>query len=403
MLTLYSKNQPVKPQPNYLLIFEAIACHEAAIEYKPAGKLKISFTEIWKFSIPMHPFTIATGTMDYAQNIFIRIHVEEGLFGVGECSAFPMIAGETQATCFEMAKEFAAIWKGKDARNIAERLDELHQFTAFNSTAKSAFDMALYDLAAKKAGLPLYQFLGGERKEIETDLTIGIGKPSEMAQTAVSFKKNGVRIIKIKLGKNGKEDIERVERIREAVGDEMILRIDANQGWSPEIAAMALTAMDPFNIQFCEQPMRHWHDKELPALRKISPIRLMADESVFDHHDAQRLIEADACDFVNIKLAKSGGMLEAARINECCENSRIPCMMGGMLESRLALTSFAHFALAHKNIIFYDLDTCLLGHKIDPVIAGVRYRGYFLDVSETPGIGADVADSFLKQCQQASI
>src|SRR3990170_3053318 len=111
----------------------------------------INRTEIWKFSIPMHPFRIATGTMYFAQNIFIRLHVSEGNYGVGECSAFPMITGETQATCFEMAKEFAALWKNKDAEDIPERLKELDDFTAYNSTIKSAFDMALYDLASKAA------------------------------------------------------------------------------------------------------------------------------------------------------------------------------------------------------------------------------------------------------------
>src|ERR1700712_1821529 len=114
-------------------------------------------TTIYKLSIPMHPFQIATGTMYHAQNIFIRMETDEGLTGVGECSAFPLITGESQATCFEMAREFAAMWKNKDAADISGRLKELDHYTAFNATAKSAFDMALYDLAAQKAGLPLYK------------------------------------------------------------------------------------------------------------------------------------------------------------------------------------------------------------------------------------------------------
>ncbi len=120
--------------------------------------MNILRTEIYKFSIPMHPFTIATGTMDYAQNIFIRIHTDAGNYGVGECSAFPMIVGETQSTCFEMAKDFAKLWKGKDPLKIEERMAGLHSFTAFNSTIKSAFDMALYDIAAKEAEMPLFRF-----------------------------------------------------------------------------------------------------------------------------------------------------------------------------------------------------------------------------------------------------
>src|ERR1700729_52577 len=134
--------------------------------------MKIVHTDIYKFSIPMRPFTIATGTMDFAQNTLIRVHTDAGYYGVGECSAFPMIVGETQATCFEMAKDFAALWNGKDPLDIAARMRQLHDFTAFNATIKSAFDIALHDLAAKTAGQPLYRYLGGNNKTVETDLTI---------------------------------------------------------------------------------------------------------------------------------------------------------------------------------------------------------------------------------------
>jgi L-alanine-DL-glutamate epimerase-like enolase superfamily enzyme len=365
--------------------------------------MKITHTDIWKFSIPMHPFTIATGTMHFAQNTFIRVHTDTGLTGVGECSAFPMIAGETQATCFEMAKDFAALWKNKDASAIEDRLHELHLFTAFNATIKSAFDMALYDLAAKAAGVPLYKFLGGQQKEPETDLTIGIDTPENMANTAREFIRKGVRIIKIKLGRNAREDVERVRLIREAAGKDILLRIDANQGWSYEDALFALQSMGPSNIQFCEQPMRYWDDDKLPALVKASPVKIMADESVFDHYDAERIIKAKACDYVNIKFAKSGGIHEAIKIHDVCKQNNIPCMMGGMLESRVALSGFAHFVLAHDNVLFYDMDTCLLGHKADPVKGGVQYKGFFLQVPETPGIGADVDDVFLQNLEKATI
>lgn len=365
--------------------------------------MTITHTDIWKFSIPMHPFTIATGTMHFAQNTFIRVHTDAGIYGVGECSAFPMIAGETQATCFEMAKDFAALWKGKDAGALEDRLQELDAFTAFNSTIKSAFDMALYDLAAKQAGVPLYKYLGGEQKELETDLTIGIDTPESMAASAADFIQRGVRIIKVKLGKNAKEDVERIRQIRQAAGASTLLRIDANQGWSYEDAQYALTALGQYNIQFCEQPMRHWNDHHLPALRKLSPIKIMADESVFDHHDAARLIAADACDYVNIKFAKSGGIAEAIRINKVCADNKIPCMMGGMLESRVALTAFGHFALAHDNVVFYDMDTCMLGHKTDPVTGGIQYKGFFLEVPQAAGIGADADEAFLNTLVKVTV
>jgi L-alanine-DL-glutamate epimerase-like enolase superfamily enzyme len=149
--------------------------------------------------------------------------------------------------------------------------------------------------------------------------------------------------------------------------------------------------------------MRHWNDHFLPELKLISPVPIMADESVFDHHDAERLIRNDACDFINIKFAKSGGIAEAIKIHDVCAAAGIPCMMGGMLESRIALTAFAHFALASDNIIFYDMDTCLLGHKTDPVKGGIRYNGYMIETPESPGIGADADDDFLQQCEKFTV
>jgi len=345
----------------------------------------------------MVPFTIATGTMNFAQNIFIRIHTDEGVTGVGECSAFPMITGETQSTCFEMAKDFAAVLKNKNALEIEDRMNELHAFTAYNGTIKSAFDMALYDIAAQWMSLPLYKFLGGLGKKIlETDLTIGISSPEQMATQAKEFIERGVRILKIKLGKNGKEDVRRIELIRNEVGEKIKLRIDANQGWSYTDAVEVLTELGKHNIEFCEQPLHKHDDHLLPQLKKISPVKIMADESVLDHYDAERLIRANACSYINIKFAKSGGILEAKKINAVCEERNIPCMMGGMLESRVALTAFAHFATAFDNIRFYDMDTCLLGHKIDPVIGGITYNGFCIELPGATGIGADVDETFLK-------
>lgn len=357
--------------------------------------MKIVSTEIYRYTIPMVPFTIATGTMKFAQNLFIRIHTDEGLTGVGECSAFPMIAGETQSTCFELAKDFAACWKGKSATAIDDRLDELDALISRNFTAKSAFDMALYDLAAKKAEQPLYRFLGGESKTLESDLTIGIGTPEEMAATAKKFAADGVSMIKVKLGKTPSDDVERIRQIRSAIGDAIILRIDANQGWSFDQAVEALTQLAPFRIEFCEQPMRSWNDELLPELCRRSPIPLMADESVFTHHDAARIIRNKACAYINIKLAKSGGIREALRINQVAEKNGIACMMGGMLESRLALTANVHLAMACNNIHYYDLDTCLLGHLTDPVMGGVQFKGMHVSVGDAPGIGADVDSDFL--------
>ncbi len=358
--------------------------------------MQITHTDIYKYSIPMVPFTIATGTMDFAQNIFIQLHTDDGLIGVGECSAFPMITGETQNTCFELAQDFASLWKHKNTSDIKERLIELDQFIAFNHTIKSAFDMALYDLASKRANLPLYQYLGGKKmKTIETDITIGIGAPQFMAAQALAFIQEGFNCIKVKLGKKPKDDIARIQAIRQSVGMDIEIRIDANQGWTFEDAGHVLTSLHAYGIAFCEQPLHKRDDYLLPALKKISPIAIMADESVFNHYDAMRLIDTNSCSMVNIKFAKTGGIAEAIKVHDVCHNNSIPCMMGGMLESRVAATAFAHFATAMDNIINFDMDTCMLGHKIDPVIGGITYDGATIFLPEGIGIGANVDETYL--------
>jgi o-succinylbenzoate synthase len=361
--------------------------------------MKIVATHIYRFKIPMVPFTIATGTMHYAQNILIKIETNEGIIGYGECSAFPMIVGETQDSCYLLAKSFASYWKGKNPLEIQERLKELDLMIAGNYTAKSAFDMALYDIAAKAVNKPLYAYLGGQQRIIESDLTIGIDSPQKMAEQAIDFVNKGVNIIKVKLGKHPKEDVERIKTIRDAIGDGIVLRIDANQGWSKDDALQVLTQLSKYNIEFCEQPMHKYYDDFLPALCKASPIKIMADESIFTHHDARKLITQKACDAINIKFSKSGGIQEAIKIHDLAQHHHIPCMMGGMLETRLALSAKMHFAMAHDNIKYYDMDTCLLGHLVDPIIGGVQFTGMQLSINDAPGIGAEVDLDYLAQLE----
>ena len=371
--------------------------------YTALKEIKITHIDIYRFSIPMVPFSIATGTMTHAQNVFIRVHTDAGFYGVGECSAFPMIVGETQDTCLVMAKEFAKLLKGKNALDIPLRLQQLHNFAAGNSTAKSAFDIALYDIAAKNAGLPLYKFLHGAKRMVESDITIGLAEPIEMAQKAIEFKRSGAAILKVKLGKDAKSDVERIKQIREAVGNELKIRVDANQGWDFDDAVYVLQNIAEYSVEFCEQPMRTWYDDRLPELKKLSPVKIMADESVFNHHDARKQIQSNSCDYVNIKFSKSGGISEAKKIHDLAAEKAIPCMMGGMLESRIALSAKLHFVYASPNIKFYDMDTCMLGHLADPCIGGVKYDGYYLNIDESPGIGADADNDFLASCEHFSI
>jgi len=267
-----------------------------------ANSLTISQIELYKLFIPLkEPFVISLGPIFNAENLVVVIRTNEGLSGFGECSPFMSINGESVDTCFVVGQYFAKLLKGKNALDIEGCIFEMDNLIYGNSSIKSAFDIALYDLASQNAGLPLYKFIGGKNdKKIITDYTVSIGDASKMADDALKIKNEGYPAIKIKVGKHGPTDVKRIAAIREKVGNEIPLRIDANQGWSFDEAVETLQALAPFGIQHCEEPIRRWQFMELPKLRKLSPIPIMSDESCGDEHDAERLIKMQACDYLNL-------------------------------------------------------------------------------------------------------
>lgn len=365
----------------------------------------ISDVEIIKLNIPYkEPFVISLGVIPSATNVVVKINTNTGLTGVGECAPFVFIVGETQETVFELAKQIGKLLKGKNPFAIEDRLAEIDRAVKGNPTMKSAFDMALYDLLAKKADLPLYKILGGDNKrEVYTDMTISIGTPEKMAKDALSFKNDGFPAIKLKLGTTTEEDVARVKAIREAVGMDYPIRIDANQGWDPVTAIKTLNALNKYNIEHCEEPIPHWNNKELVRVRENSPISIMADESVFDHHDAFRLASMGACDYFNIKFSKSGGINNALKIIAVAESAGIKCQVGCMSESRYALTALMHVVLARKSIVHYDIDSSLMLAE-DPVVGGIEYKGSGKwELDDKPGIGAAFDENYLNEMERAII
>ena len=363
----------------------------------------ISKIEIYKLNISRSaPFRLALGTWTHVENILIRIHASEGIYGLGEGSPIPYLVGETQATDFEAAKALARLLIGRNPLEIEERMRELDAFLVHNATIKSAFDMALYDLLGKVAGLPLYALLGGKKRIMYTDDTLGIDTPDAMARAALELKQRGFPAIKVKLGTSRMDDVARIRAIRDLVGNEIPIRIDANQGWDPVTAIQTLCDLTPFNIQYCEEPVAHWNNQALRRVKEKSSIPIMADESLFDHHDAFRLASMGACDFFNIKLAKCGGIHNALKINAIAEGAGIQCMVGCMSETRLGMSAAAHLVSARPNIVFADLDAAF-NHAEDPVIGGISYDGAKITLPDTPGHGADIRAEFLAGLESASV
>jgi L-alanine-DL-glutamate epimerase-like enolase superfamily enzyme len=364
---------------------------------------RIDRIEIIPVQIQLHePFVISKGALTHARNTIVKIYCNDGTYGTGECCPYRSIHGETQAGTVAFAKDLAKAMLGQDPREIHRHVALMDKMIVGNASVKGAFDMALYDLSAKLSDLPLYKYLHGDReKKIYTDNTVSLLEKEKMAEKALKFKEMGFPVLKVKLGERGVDkDVARMEAIRNAVGPELPLRIDANQGWNYLDALRTLRAMEELNIEHCEEPIQAGNTTDQARLTASSLIPIMADESVFSHRDAARIISQQAAHLFNIKLGKSGGICNAMKIAAIAQASDVYCQVGSFSESRLGITALVHFDMAWDHIIYHDLDSPLMLSE-DPVTGGMTYHAdWQVTVDDTPGHGADFDPAFLRRFEQ---
>jgi len=324
-------------------------------------KLGIERIEVYRVSLSyVEPFRIALGTSTKSENIVVRVVTDFGVQGWGEASPSFRITNETPETVVKALNKIGPKLIGMCPFKIEQIIETMDNLIKGNTSAKAAVDMAIFDIIGRKTRRRISALLGGYRDEVFTDITLGIKSPKEMAKDAVKAVKRGFKALKVKVGVNPSEDVERTKRIREAVGSEIQIRIDANQGWKPKEAIDVLKKIEKYNVQFVEQPVKAEDIKGLATVRKNSSIPVMADETVHSPEDALKAIKAEAVDLINIKLMKSGGIWKAMKIAAIAEAAKIPCMVGCMGESNLGITAAVHFAAATKNVQYADLDSDLL-------------------------------------------
>lgn len=370
----------------------------SALDTGRAGN-RIIRVDLYRYDLPLRvPFHISIGTMRAASNVLVRVHTEAGTVGVGEASPFPPITGETQESTIVAARALREIALGRSPLETAALTRDFGDWTRTNPSATAAFDTAFHDILGKLAGLPLFRLLGGARSEFLSDVTVGLEEATVMASVAADLAGEGFRRIKIKVGENPERDVDRVRAVRRAVGEDVELQIDANQGWTPEQAVAALRRMEEFRVLFVEQPVPAADLEGLRTVRQASPIPVMADESAFRPEDVTGLIRAGACDSINIKLMKAGSIGNMMRMAQLAEAAGLPCMVGCMLESRLGLTAAAHVVGAQSIVRWADLDGHS-SHTMDPVLGGMTFDRGLIRLPEEPGIGADVDPGFLSKLQ----
>jgi L-Ala-D/L-Glu epimerase / N-acetyl-D-glutamate racemase len=316
-----------------------------------------------------HTFRIARGASDVRENLLVEVE-DAGLVGRGE--AAPILRyREDRASAARAVDEMAS--RLGDPRAFAVAAGRAA--VTGQSSAEAAVDMALHDLAGLRLDAPLYELLGIDpRATPETSFTIGIDAPEVVVQKVKEA--SAYPVLKVKMGADGDREV--LTAVRDTTGQR--IRVDANEGWTPEGALERLEWLAKIGVELVEQPLPADRIEETRALRRRSPIPFYADESVHRAADIPRL--AGAFDGINVKLMKCGGIAEALRMIAVARAHGLKIMLGCMIESSLAVTAAAHLS---PLVDTADLDGNLLVQN-DP-FEGATVSAGRLVLPARPGLG----------------
>ena len=339
-------------------------------------------------------FKTALRTVTHLEDLVVMIHTDSGLIGYGEGASTAVITGETLTGMQGAIAHIQPLLIGRDIADFNALLLTIEQSMIHNTTIKSALEIALYDLRAQDFKKPLYKLLGGSKTTFKTDITISLNKIDTMVEDCQKAIDLGYDILKIKVGENLIKDYERIQTIAQTF-PEITLRIDANQAWSPKETVTLLSKLEKKGIvtELIEQPVKANDFRGMRYIKERTLTPLLADESVFSTKQAITLLEMDACDLINIKLAKCGGVSQALKIADIADIYNVKCMIGCMLEGAISVGASVHVASARANTItMLDLDGAnLLAYN--PVKGGTIFKESNIQLTEQFGLGIEGIDS----------
>ncbi|KKO54249.1 dipeptide epimerase [Paenibacillus sp. DMB20] len=344
--------------------------------------------QVGRRKIPLcMPFKTALRTATEIESIDVTLTLENGLIGRGAAAPTFVITGDSSESIeTALMGPIKDVLVGSDIGHFQTALQGIQSCCVGNPSAKAAADIALHDAYCKLLNVPLHAFLG-DKKSLQTCMTIGVDTPEKMADDAKRNIDSGFKILKVKVGANPGLDIDRIEAIRDVVPKTVKLRLDANQGWTPKQAVQLINDMEKrdLGIEFIEQPVAS-HDLEgLKFVTERVGIPVMADESLFSAKDTLKLVSGRYVDLLNIKLMKCGGISNAWKIASIAETNGVACMIGSMMEPALSVAAAAHFAAAHPNVKYFDLDAPLwLSEEPEELY----YVTEEVILSDLPGIGS---------------
>jgi muconate cycloisomerase len=358
--------------------------------------MKITNVNAIPIAIPIvRTHKIASFTLNSGYFVIVELETDEGLVGYGEAplSMGPVFPEETwQGSVSLIMDYYTKLLEGKDPFHVNEIMLDLDRASTRNFSTKFAIEIALFDLIGKALDRPVYDLLGGPYQlEVPLSWSLATGDPEVDASEAARFVKEGQRMFKIKFGFLDPEmDITRLSAIREAVGSDFDLRIDVNQGWTPEVSIQTIRRIEELGLRptFLEQPVPAWDMRGLARITRAVETPIMIDEGLFTLAEALETVRLEAADIFGVKVMKHGGFLRSKQIAAIAEAANLPCYVGSNLETGIATLACLHFVASTPNVT-YGCE--LFGPKLlsdDILKEPVEYPPGTVVCPSRPGLGA---------------
>jgi len=372
--------------------------------------MKITQVEAVPVNVPLKPdMTTRTSHGSHVKSpyVIVRVHTDEGLIGLGEATVAPRWSGETSQGCVAIIHGLIAeVITGEDPTRVSHLRRRIEGVIRLNPFTKAAVEMALWDLAGKVAGVPVYQLLGGKvRDEMPIRMVVGSVDTEQAVDLARRFLESGVKCLKVKVGLDPERDVERVRAIRELAGPDIPISVDANCGWTVPHATTTLNRLREFNILFAEQPVSIADRQEMAALRRQTDVPIMADESAFTANDAWHLTHERAVDIISVYPGKNGGIQAAMEIVHVAKAAGVPCAMGSNLELGIGTAAMLHLGAALPNIDSERYPGDFIGplyHEADMLKTPLQLGPAVAQVPDGPGLGVELDEEQLAEYRDHS-
>jgi muconate cycloisomerase len=367
--------------------------------------MKITHIECTPVRLPIRPevaIRAKGGTHSVSPFLLVRIHTDEGVYGLGEVSCTPRWSGEDQFTAANFIRTILEpALTGEDPRDIERLTVRMRGALAGNPFTKAALEMALWDILGKLAGLPVYRMLGGPVREfVPTKWSISGVEPERAAGIARWAMEQGFTTMKVKVGIDPDQDVARVRAVREAVGPEIRLGIDANGAWMPATAVAMINRLCEFGIYFAEQPVPPGDVQWLADVRRQVSIPILADESVYSPQDALSIVRSHAADALSIYVGKAAGLGPARKIAAIAESAMLGCTIGSNLELGVGTAAMIHLAMATPGITADEFPCDIIGplyYSDDILTEPLSLGGGKALPIDRPGLGVELDEEKVRK------